>query len=327
MYTKADPIGRAAGALWAMQRQSWEQGVAMQAFFELGDDEAVIRLAFEAANRMLPDGRVAMVGAADGVTDPCAAGEALGYAARLTGDPALAAAHAALVDWAVSGAPRSPGGGVYHLTDGRQFWADSLYMLPPFLASAGHFREALAILDVYWSRLYDPEAHLLAHKWDEGAARFVRAAHWGVGNGWTAAALARLYDLAPPEFPEEKESIAVRGRALVEGLIRRLRPDGLFHDVVDDPSTFVEVNLSQMLAYAVFRGMASGWLPALYLEKAEAMMEAASVRVDAWGFVRGVCGAPGFDSPGIAPEGQAFFLLMHAAARKYRDRQTAPRAR
>jgi hypothetical protein len=38
--------------------------------------------------------------------------------------------------------------------------------------------------------------------------------------------------------------------------------------------------------------------------------------VDADGFVQGVCGAPGFNKPGISAEGQAFFLMMEAAAAK-----------
>jgi len=39
-------------------------------------------------------------------------------------------------------------------------------------------------------------------------------------------------------------------------------------------------------------------------------------KTDHLGFVQGVCGAPHFNSPGRATEGQAFFLLMEAA---YRD--------
>ena len=38
-------------------------------------------------------------------------------------------------------------------------------------------------------------------------------------------------------------------------------------------------------------------------------------KVDDLGFVRDVCGAPHFKSPGTATEGQAFFLLMEAAHR------------
>ena len=42
---------------------------------------------------------------------------------------------------------------------------------------------------------------------------------------------------------------------------------------------------------------------------------AAHAKVDAYGLVQGVCGAPRFDHSGRAPEGQAFFLLMEAAYR------------
>ena len=121
MQTLTEPMRRAAGALFSMQRHSWEQGVAMQAFWELGDRDTVVRMAIEAVNRMLPDGRVAMPGALDGVTDPCAAGEALGHAARLTGRADLAAGCEALLRWALEKAPRSADGVVYHLTGSRQF--------------------------------------------------------------------------------------------------------------------------------------------------------------------------------------------------------------
>ncbi|MBV8276885.1 MAG: glycosyl hydrolase, partial [Verrucomicrobia bacterium] len=40
-------------ALLSMQRNSWEQGVAMDAFFEQGDRDVVIALAKEAAYRRI----------------------------------------------------------------------------------------------------------------------------------------------------------------------------------------------------------------------------------------------------------------------------------
>lgn len=49
------------------------------------------------------------------------------------------------------------------------------------------------------------------------------------------------------------------------------------------------------------------------------MRKAANKKVDSFDLVMGVCGAPNFDRPGTATEGQAFFLLMEAA---YNDLQT-----
>ncbi len=42
------------------------------------------------------------------------------------------------------------------------------------------------------------------------------------------------------------------------------RPDGLFHNVVDRPDTFVETNLAQMLAFTIYQGITDQWLPATY---------------------------------------------------------------
>ena len=86
--------------------------------------------------------------------------------------------------------------------------------------------------------------------------------------------------------------------------------------MVDDPSTFVETNLAQMLAYTIYRGTGEGWLDASFRPAADHMRQAVYDKVDAFGLVQGVCGAPRFDRPGTAPEGQAFFLLMEAA---YKD--------
>ena len=302
-------IDKAALALLSMQRHSWEQGTAMQAFLEMGRMDVVTAMAHEAAYRALSDGRAACIGPWEGITDPCATGEALLAAAQATGDKRLWAAYEALLDWALHRAPRDARGICYHVIDKRQIWVDSLYMLPPFLAAAGHGDEAVRQYDGIFDTLVDAETGLLAHIWDDEAARFERAAHWGTGNGWAAAGLARLI----PRLPAHREPLTRKAVALIDSVLRWVRADGLFHDVVDDPDTFVETNLSQMLAYAIYRGLRDGWLPESYAEHAERLYSAALGKVDALGFVRDACGAPHFDKPGISPEGQAFFLLMSTA--------------
>jgi rhamnogalacturonyl hydrolase YesR len=161
--------------------------------------------------------------------------------------------------------------------------------------------------------LWNGEKQLYSHRWHEGRQEFINAKAWGVGNGWAMAGLARVIDLLPPRLADEGERLAVRARQTLQGCLAHLRPDGLFHNVVDEPDTFVETNLSQMAAYTIFRGVRSGWLPDRYVRVALEMRKAAHGKVDEGGYVQGVCGAPFFDSPGRATEGQAFFLLMEAA--------------
>jgi rhamnogalacturonyl hydrolase YesR len=189
-------------------------------------------------------------------------------------------------------------------------------MLPPFLAAAGHFDEALLNLYGYWDILFDEGAKLMRHIWDDGTKSFIRKAHWGGGNGWTLAAIARIYDLLPEDMGVDKEKLALMGKTLIGGVLAHLRSDCFFHDVVDESETFVETNLSQMLAYTIYRSVRSKWLDKSYLEIAEKLFAAANAKVDAFGLVQDCCGAPSFDKPGVSPEGQVFYLLMDAARSK-----------
>ena len=76
--------------------------------------------------------------------------------------------------------------------------------------------------------------------------------------------------------------------------------------------------MAQMLAYTIYRGVKAGYLDGRYVIFADKAREAAHKKVDQYGFVRDVCGMPMFDKPGIAAEGQAFFLLMEAARKQLR---------
>ncbi|WP_313181218.1 glycoside hydrolase family 88 protein [Lacrimispora sp.] len=316
---RAEQIRKGALVLLSMQRHSWEQGTAMQAFLEMGEMEVVTAMSREAVYRRLEDGRAATIGVTDGVTDPCSVGEALLAACRSCGEPLLKEGLSALLSWTLERAPRNEEGILYHLTTSRQFWVDSMYMLPPFLAAAGYYEEAFKQAEGYWNALYDDKAALMCHMWDDEKKEYVRAAHWGSGNGWAMAGLARLLHLIPDRgYERQREIIKKRVKKLLDGVLFYVREDGLFHDVVDDPSSFVETNLSQMTSYTIYRGLKEGWLSGPgFKEQADRLRRAAEGQMDPQGFVRGVCGAPGFDRPGFSPEGQAFFLLMEQAYMDY----------
>jgi rhamnogalacturonyl hydrolase YesR len=190
-----------------------------------------------------------------------------------------------------------------------------MYMSPPFLAVAGAAAEAVRQVEGMRRLLWDPKARLFSHIWDDGKKDFERRAFWGVGNGWAAAGMARVVIALPEGMKAERKRLVGHIREVLDGCLKRRRPDGFFHDVVDDPKTFIETNLGQQLAYTIFRGVKSGWLPKTYLKEAEIMRRAARGKVDDLGYVRDVCGSPTFEAPGTATEGQAFFILMEAAAR------------
>jgi rhamnogalacturonyl hydrolase YesR len=190
-----------------------------------------------------------------------------------------------------------------------------MYMASPFLVVAGEPAEAVGQIEGFRRMLWNKKAKLFSHIWDDGKKAFERRAFWGVGNGWAAAGMTRVIRALPGSMRADLRRLTGYVREVVDGCLEHRRPDGLFHDVVDDPKTFVETNLSQMLSYTIFRGVKGGWLPKSYLKEAEVMRRAATAKVDALGYVQDVCGSPTFEKPGTATEGQAFFILMEASAR------------
>ncbi len=309
-------IERVKQAMLCMQRAGWEQGVAAQALLELKDVDSLVLLAKDAVVRQAEDGRPAVLGSENNVTDPAANGEPLLQAGVVTGSPVFKQAADRLLDYLLYTAPRTDDGTLCHLCDSVQVWVDSIYMAPPFLAVAGRPDEAVRQIDGYRGMLWNREARLFSHMWDAGKRQWIRQDFWGVGNGWAAAGMTRVILALPPEMRDARQKLIAYVREVLDGCLAYQRSDGLFHDVVDRPDTFVETNVAQMLAYSIYRGVRAGWLEARYLAAADRMRDAAHGKVDAYGLVQGVCGSPTFTGPGTATEGQAFFLLMEAA---YRD--------
>lgn len=331
-------IERVKSAMLCIQRFQWEQGCAAQALLEYeGLTEDVICLCEAAVIRSAADGRVGVMEKNEAVDDPAAIGEALLRIYHKTQNPMFSDAAQRLYTYLKKTAPRTEDGVLYHF-DGewasQQVWVDAYYMAPPFLCAYGDVPEAMMQIKGYRKYLYQNDKQLLSHIWDDKKKEFGREAFWGVGNGWTMAGLTRViailsenkkenrdnlekndYNKAITEIAVHLEYLVDYLKEIIDGCIRYQREDGFFHNVLDDPASFVETNVGQMLAYSIFRGVKAGYLDRSYLIYADKARAAAYSMVDTTGFVRGVCGMPSFDSSGIAAEGQAFFILMEAAAR------------
>jgi|SRR5579872_141950 len=305
----------------AMQRRDWEQGVLAHAFFEVGDNEAVILLTKAAIVQRAADGRLAVV-EPGGPTDPAMGGEAYWHAAQMTGDSGIKSAVQGMLDWILHKAPRAPDGTLYHIFEGPQVWSDGYFSAPCFLAAMGHYDEALLQIDGYRRRLWDPGKKLLAHIWDDGEKVANEKEFWGGGNGWAAAGLARVIQLLPKERYEDRERLVALLTDLLDGSLAYQRPDGLFHNVVDRPDTFLETNLAQMLAFAIYTGLSGGWLQRRFRVAADHMRSAARSQVDRFGYVQHVCGAPTFDRSGTSTEAQAFAMMMETAGHRLESGRT-----
>lgn len=317
MENQYPDIHKVKSALLCIQRLSWEQGCAAQAIYELeGLTDEVIRLCEAAVLRSAPDGRIAVMEKNESVNDPAAIGEALILAAEKTNRRNLREAADRLYHYLKYDAPRTEDGILYHF-DGdwakQQVWVDAYYMAPPFLCKYGDVEEAMRQIKGLRKYLYREDKCLLSHIWDDAKKEYGRKDFWGVGNGWALAGLTRVIALLDEEHKEDRDYLIRYLRDLIYGCLTYQRDDGLFCNILDDPESFIETNMAQMLAYTIYRGVKAGYLNAGYLIFADKARAAVHTKVDEYGFVRDVCGMPYFTGPGVAAEGQAFFLLMEAA--------------
>lgn len=318
MKTDLVIVNKVKSALLALQRFQWEQGCAAQAILEFeGLTDEVMRLCEAAVLRSNIDGRVGVMEKNESVDDPAAIGEALILSAEKTNNPEWKKAVDKLYFYLKNRAPKTVDGIIYHFNIKNQVWVDANYMAPPFLCKYGDVEEAMKQIKGFRKCLYHEKECLLSHIWDDDLQDYGREVFWGVGNGWTLAGITRVIAMLGDSYPEHREYLISYVKDLLNGCLKYQREDGLFHDILNDPASFVETNIAQMVAYTIYRGVAAGYLDTSYLTAADKARAAAYSKVDGLGFVRGVCGMPDFLTSGVASEGQAFFILMEAAARDY----------
>ena len=311
-------------AMLAAQRYPWEQGVAAQAAYENGWKEIWLPMAYDAIQRALPDGRLAMMGQSVPVADAAAVGEVCFRAFEETGDAYFRNGADGMLDYLLNRAPKTETGLICHNTESfhdgftpYQLWVDGMYMVPPFLAVMGELDEAVRQLDGYREALTDRDTRLLCHILDSGNGRFVRDAHWATGNGWALMGMVRVAAEAKKQGRKDlEEQLAGWLREHICVLMKYQTEDGRFHDILDDPDSFTDGTSALMFAYTVYRCIREGWLPEGYRTAADRAFESAEKRIDGMGILREVCGNPDFLQQGTSVEAQAAYLLAYSQKTK-----------
>lgn len=309
---RAELRERLWSALLAMQRLAWEQGVASQAALDEGRLDLACAIARDAIAHQDFEGRLGATGDS-GLVNGGALGEAVALLAA-GGDDQAAAALDRQRWWFLRWSPRDDEGVVWHLPASQEVWVDSIYMVVPLLTLTGDVAPADMQYRMHREHLWDEPTGLYRHRVNTVTGERVRGALWASGNGWAAAGIARALRVGGQRVPSEMRGRwQAQTRELLDALMRWETADGRFHNVLDDAATFTDGTAGLMFAYAAFTGVADGGLPSVYAESALRWREAALARVDAAGVVRGVAGAPHFESDGASAEAQAFALMALTA--------------
>ncbi len=311
---------KAALCMLAMQRYSWEQGVCAQALYEAGRDDLWVPMAHDAVMRQGKDGRLASIGNEAAVSDPASCGEVCLRAWERTGNSFYLNGAQRMLDYLENTAPRSSSGIICHNNisfhegySAFQLWIDGLYMVPPFLAVMGRVQEAAEQIRGYIRSLFDEEAGLFFHIVDTADGRYIRRKHWATGNGWALMGLARVIESAEMQGEVSiRDEFAPFLNRLLESLLRFQCSDGRFHDLVDEPDSFIDGTSSLMMAATVFRGILHGYVSESFLDDARSAYKTAAGKADEAGLIHEVCGCPHFLTSGTSAEAQAAFVMADA---------------
>ncbi len=322
--------------LLAMQRASWEQALTAQALYAYSpvvELPSLIGLAHDMIARADHLGRLGVLLNEQDLSslDFCAIGEVLVYLHKETRDTTFLNAARSLVGYIRRTAARSYEGLLEH-RDG-ELWVDAIFMLPPALIACGVswnqdslIFEGFQQIEGHMKYLRNKDG-LWSQSWDVEGGIIRRAERLATGNGWAIAGLVRVLHLLPDGWESEAAGITVKLMETLRAVLKHQRDDGLFHFVIDNPTSFVETTSSQMIAYAIYKLVSLNLLDRDSEEVAAAdrMRIAANAKVDKWGFVRGcVLGRKNgeednMNGAGTSAEGQAFYILCQCAWRDALD--------
>jgi len=221
-------------------------------------------------------------------------------------------------------APRSADGAIYMHPLAPQAFLDSVYFVVPgwlsLAAATGEERfreEAVLQLEAHLDKLQD-DSGLFFHAWDERAGRRSPCL-WARGNGWLAMTLASICETRPESDPLRARAASLL-QTQVAALIALQDSSGLWHTVLDDPSTYLESSAAAAFALAMAKGVRCSALSPELQPVAARAWEAAQGYVSPAGDFTGVSGGtlPGdaahYNSIPVGSErfGTGIFLLAGA---------------
>ncbi len=183
-------------------------------------------------------------------------------------------------------------------------WADDMYMSGPFLCRYSALTGDPAGIDTcadqllkYRDLLYMPSRKLMAHMMCLTQGRN-NGIPWSRGNGWVIFTLSELF-LKLPENHPEREALLAFYRDLTDGYLAVQGREGLWHQVLDDDTTYPESSSTAMMICAFCRGLRLGLYPEAERSRiAGTVLKAwkglTETAIDRHGSLFGVCRGSGF---------------------------------
>lgn len=184
-------------------------------------------------------------------------------------------------------------------------WADDLYMSIPALAQMGRLTGTRAYYDdavkntlQTAARLWSPQRALFAHGNNIEQPDNLEF-YWGRANGWAMLAMVELLDVLPEDHPGRSD-VRKLLRAHMKSVAELQSGEGLWHQLLDRPDSYLETSASAMFVYSIARAINRGWIsPIGYGSIAQAGWAGLTTRVRPTGIIDGICVGTTFASDAV----------------------------
>lgn len=204
------------------------------------------------------------------------------YAIR-TGNKEYLALCKERAEWLITELPKTYEGGFQHVTsaigdrngitlnDG-ELWVDTLFMAVLFLNKMGHhfnnltwISESNKQLLIHIKYLYSTPNRLFYHGWTFNGYHNFGQVFWCRGNSWFTFGLLEFLDIASTTLDQGiKEFFIDTYKAQVDALCELQAESGLWHTVLNDPTSYEEVSGSAAIATGILKGIRIGILDDSY---------------------------------------------------------------
>ena len=192
----------------------------------------------------------------------------------------------------------------YRLADGtlgrnrpqpNTLWLDDMFMSVPAIAQMGkltgdakYYDEAVKQVLSFADKMFNKDKGVFMHGWVESMPTHPEF-RWARANGWAFMALAELLEVLPENHPR-REKVLQLFRDHARGLASYQSGNGLWHQLLDRPDSYLETSATAIYAYAYARGINRGWIDGKTFAPATLLAwNAVTTKVNAKGQIEGTC--------------------------------------
>lgn len=197
-------------------------------------------------------------------------------------------------------------------------WLDDMYMGIPSLAWYGCLKgdtasvhDAVRQIRAFKRRMWMPEYQLFRHGWVEEMNPHPFFP-WGRANGWAILTLCEVLDAMQrahrslqmaskrdySEYDTDREFVLDLLRQHLEGLCAKQDKTGFWHQLLNDPTSYLETSATAIFTYCLAHAICEGWIDALaYGAQTLLAWNAVSTQINDRGQVENTCvgSGMGFD--------------------------------